>query len=185
MGVSTLSGRTLPLLGVHTSARCTRLHRRSPRSWSCPPSSATILSTSPASTASTTWGQGSSLVPACYHGLSAPAFVLLECASRAPWSRSAHPDSTWQSTTVPIATSCWGSTKGGKEEQRHEKVLEDLVNGKHELERKKKKTPKVWWKVIKVDQKCSSLQSGQQIVFAARTLASWQLWVFGKEQDIK
>ena len=178
-------------------------------------------------------------------------------ASRAPWSRSAHPDSTWQSTTVPIvrennynylyatyltvqivrednfawflqnksswylvgfpnwhtsgyvqeqmgtrplldwypvssflllqATSCWGSTKGGKEEQRHKKVLEDLVNGKHEEERTKKKTPKVWWKVIKaqVEKKCSSLQSGQQIVSAAKTLTGWQLRVFGKEQDIK
>ena len=35
---------------------------------------------------------------------------------------------------LPQATSCWGSTKGGKEEQRHKKVLEDLVNGKHEEE---------------------------------------------------
>ena len=79
---------------------------------------------------------------------------------------------------LPQATSCWGSTKGGKEERRHKKVLEDLVNGK---------TPEVWWKVIKaqVDKKCLALQSGQQIVFAARTHAGWQLRVFGMEQDIK
>jgi len=65
-------------------------------------------------------------------------------------------------------------------------VLEDLVNGKHEEERTKKKTPEVY-EVIKaqVEKKCPSLQSGQQIVFAARTLAGWQLRVFGKEQDIK
>jgi len=36
-----------------------------------------------------------------------------------------------------------------------------------------------------VDKKCLALQSGQQIVFAARTHAGWQLRVFGMEQDIK
>jgi hypothetical protein len=36
-----------------------------------------------------------------------------------------------------------------------------------------------------VEKKCSSLQSGQQIVAAAKTLPGWQIRVFGKEQDIK
>jgi len=51
----------------------------------------------------------------------------------------------------------------------------------------KKENPRSLMKSDKaqVDQKCWSLQSGQQIVFAARTLAGWQLRVFGKEQDIK
>jgi len=34
-------------------------------------------------------------------------------------------------------------------------------------------------------QKMFGLTSGQQIVFAARTHAGWQLRVFGMEQDIK
>ena len=77
------------------------------------------------------------------------------------------------------ATSCWGSTKGGKEEQRHKKVLEDLVNGKHEEENPRS--------LMKSDKSTGgqSGQSGQQNVFAARTLPGWQLRVFGKEQDIK
>ena len=53
----------------------------------------------------------------------------------------------------------------------------------------KRKTPEVWWKVIKaqVDKQYSSQQSGQQIVFAARTLrwlATSSIWQGARYQIV-